>query len=119
MEKWFIVGKLPSGEDVYCSTKGYFNKEADHMYLVEMTPEELRSVIPVPTLSAMPGILRFTAHCNDSLDHTSFLLTENSIFPWDNYEIAKAWHEAGRFDAFTAAAMNLLIAHEKGDVIKP
>jgi len=44
-EKWFKVGKLPSGEAVYCSESGEHAKEVDYSYLAEMTQDEEKSVV--------------------------------------------------------------------------
>uniref|UniRef100_A0A6M3Y1U6 Uncharacterized protein n=1 Tax=viral metagenome TaxID=1070528 RepID=A0A6M3Y1U6_9ZZZZ len=44
-ERWFKVGELPRGESVYCNEEGEHAKEVDYTYLVEMTPDELKSVV--------------------------------------------------------------------------
>lgn len=45
-KQWFQVGKLPTGEAVYCDGEGNHAKEVDHCYLAEMTDEEKLEVIP-------------------------------------------------------------------------
>lgn len=45
-KNWQLVGYLPSGDGVYCSSDGDHAKEKDFQYLVEMTSEELQSVMP-------------------------------------------------------------------------
>ena len=46
IKNWWIVGYLPTGETVYCSVEGLLKKEADHGDLVEMTEQELHSILP-------------------------------------------------------------------------
>jgi hypothetical protein len=43
--RWFLIGKLPTGEAVLCSEQGSFAKECDHEYLVELSQEEKGNII--------------------------------------------------------------------------
>ena len=45
-KKWWAVGYLPTGEAVYQHEAGAFAKYMDYNYLVGMTREELKAVIP-------------------------------------------------------------------------
>ena len=45
-EHWYKIGYLPSGDTVYQSSQGDFAKEMDYEFLVGMTQEELRQVMP-------------------------------------------------------------------------
>lgn len=44
--KWYVVGYLAGRERVFCSAAGGLAKEVDYEFLVEMTDEELRQILP-------------------------------------------------------------------------
>jgi len=46
-KKWFKVGYLPSGEDIFCSEDGeHIKRSLDFDFVVEMSEEEMKSVMP-------------------------------------------------------------------------
>ena len=45
-KKWWIVGYLPTGETVYQHEDGDYAKYMDYQFMVGMTKNELKSVIP-------------------------------------------------------------------------
>ena len=47
MEEWHMIGTLPSGEALYCSSEGEFAKESDHKYLVRISTEEYKYLVGV------------------------------------------------------------------------
>jgi hypothetical protein len=45
-ENWQIIGYLPTGETVYCSSERKYAKGMDDKHLIEMTTEELHLIMP-------------------------------------------------------------------------
>lgn len=45
-KEWYKIGYLQDGSPVYCSESGEHCKIADYEFMVELTEEEKKSILP-------------------------------------------------------------------------